>query len=80
MSWKLLFAASALFASSSEMKIRLLLHLGHEALPVTIKRITVPLLIGSFPYILGGVVAPLFLKKDSSALTENTIGRFRKFT
>jgi len=33
LSWNLLIAASAFSASSSELKIRLLLNLGHVALP-----------------------------------------------
>jgi hypothetical protein len=72
-----MIAASTLSASSSELKVQLLLHFGHVALPVTMKRMAALPSTISF-VVLGGVAAPWVLKKDSAALAENTIGRIRK--
>lgn len=52
-------------------------HFGHMALPVTMKRMAILPSTSSF-VVLGGVAAPWVLKKDSAALAENTIGRIRK--
>jgi hypothetical protein len=48
LSSNLLIAARTLSASSSELKIRLLLHFGHVALPLTMKRMAVRPSTGSY--------------------------------